>query len=61
LKESQGLKAVADNNLYSYIECSAKTQENLLEVFYQAIKAVFRYRQLQQMARRKKRRLCSIL
>ena len=47
--------------MYNYIECSAKTADNLTNVFSESIRAVFKYRELLQQKRKKKRKTCSIL
>ena len=39
---SDGLKAVEQHNLFNYVECSAKTKENLMRVFSEAIRSVLK-------------------
>eukprot|EP00347_Sterkiella_histriomuscorum_P004420 403360527 len=58
---SEGLKAVQTHNLFNYVECSAKTQENLTRVYSDAIRSVFKYRELLASKKRKKQRACNIL
>ena len=57
----QGIKAVQTHNLFNYVECSAKTQENLNKVYSDAIRSVFKYRELLANKKRKKQRSCNIL
>ena len=51
---SEGLKAVQSHNLFNYVECSAKTQENITRVYSDAIRSVFKYRELLASKKRKK-------
>ena len=55
------MKAIQELNLYNYIECSAKTSENLVGIFSESIRAAFKYRELLMNKRKKKKRACNIL
>ena len=59
--DGEGLKAVEKYHLFKYVECSAKSQENLDRVFSDAIRSVFNYRQLLNTTKRVKKSKCSIL
>ena len=41
----EAMKAARENSFFSYLECSAKTQSNLHEIFFEAQNAVFKFRE----------------